>query len=170
MVGHDRTRDSGVGLTDSTFQFLSVYSRRVRVSCRGVENIMKALIVCFVLLSSTCIAEVASVGDISTAGGFVDVCGLDGRLSKERMEELKKVPPSEFIDCRLDWGTDSSASRSEKFLICCAAAVLTVFHCRSSCASSTWITWERIASRRGPAFSLIPSDCDNSVFIRKLLW
>jgi hypothetical protein len=60
---------------------------------------MKSLIACFVLLSGVCFAQQASLSGIWTASGFLDVCsGPDDKLNKERMEALKRLPPTEFTN------------------------------------------------------------------------
>jgi hypothetical protein len=60
---------------------------------------MKTLIAVFILLSSVSFAQIATVSNVQTAGGFLDVCGQpDTQLSKAQTEELMKVPPSQFAD------------------------------------------------------------------------
>jgi hypothetical protein len=55
------------------------------------------LVVFFILLSNVGIAQVASVSQIETAGGFLDVCGpSETQLSAAQAEALKKAPPSEM--------------------------------------------------------------------------
>ena len=56
-------------------------------------------IITLVLLSSGCFAQVAPLSKILTADGFLDICGRpDTSLSKERLETLKNVAPSQFME------------------------------------------------------------------------
>jgi hypothetical protein len=60
---------------------------------------MKALIGCFILLSSVCFAQVASVDQIVLAGGFLDICGHPaGQFSKAQGETVKNAPPSQLMN------------------------------------------------------------------------
>ena len=60
---------------------------------------LQQLIAILIVLSSGCLAQIAPLSSIWTAGGFLNVCGgPDDSPSKERMEALQKVPPSEFMD------------------------------------------------------------------------
>jgi hypothetical protein len=60
---------------------------------------MKALIVCFILLSNACFAQVAPLSSIWNAGGFLDVCGrADESLSKDQLDTVKSAPPSQSMD------------------------------------------------------------------------
>ena len=76
---------------------------------------MKSLIVCLVCLSSACLAQVASISQLVTAGGFVDICGLsDGQSSKEQAEALKQAPPSATTDAL----SRALADKTADFALC----------------------------------------------------
>jgi hypothetical protein len=60
---------------------------------------LRQLIATLILLSSACFAQVAPLSSIWTAGGFLDVCGRpDEALSKEQLDAVKSVPPSQSMD------------------------------------------------------------------------
>jgi hypothetical protein len=60
---------------------------------------MKALISCFVFISSMCVGQVAPVSKLVLAGGFVEVCGRpDTQLSLEQGESVKKAAVGQTID------------------------------------------------------------------------
>src|SRR5271170_5640166 len=69
---------------------------------RVQNNIMpdlQQLITMLILLSGGCFAQVASVSKLTTAGGFLVVCGTpDTQLSKSQTEALMKVSPSQLVD------------------------------------------------------------------------
>ena len=59
---------------------------------------MKMFIAC-VVFSGCCFAQTATVPDIQTAGGFLDVCGRKGvQASKKSTEAVSKAPAGEVID------------------------------------------------------------------------
>jgi hypothetical protein len=65
-----------------------------------MENLrMKVLIVCFTLVSGTCLAQIATVSKLQMAGSFLEVCGrAKTQLSKEQGDTLKNASPSQMMD------------------------------------------------------------------------
>lgn len=58
-----------------------------------------ALVACFLCIPSVCVAQIAPVSKLRTAGGFLEVCGrTDTQLSKEQGETVKNAPPSQMMD------------------------------------------------------------------------
>lgn len=73
----------------------------------------RTLIVCFILLSSACFAQVAGVDQVLLAGGFLDVCGhAAGQFSKAQGETVKNAPPSQLMDTLNKVMADSVADNS----------------------------------------------------------
>src|SRR5579864_1457380 len=60
---------------------------------------MRLIALLVILLCGSSTAQIASLSQLQTASGFVDVCGRsETQLSKERSDALKKVPPSQFME------------------------------------------------------------------------
>ena len=60
---------------------------------------MRAMTLCFAFLSSACLAQIATISDIQTAGGFLDVCGRSAnQFSKAQGETVGKSPPSDVTE------------------------------------------------------------------------
>ena len=73
---------------------------------------MKALIACIVF-SGCGFAQTATVPEIQTAGGFLDVCGRkDLQASKKSMEAVEKAPTGEVIDTMKKAMDDSVADHA----------------------------------------------------------
>ncbi len=51
-----------------------------------------------IFLSNACFGQVASISKLSTAGGFLEVCGRPDESPKEQLDSVKSTPPSQSLD------------------------------------------------------------------------
>jgi len=65
------------------------------------------------LLSTSCFAQTASPSDLTSAGGFLDVCGRPpGEVSKKSLDAVAKAPTSEKWDAMKKSWADATADHA----------------------------------------------------------